>query len=316
MGFREIEKPAITSDSFGTAEVTRFFRAWNVTPTQVVSAPTTVLRGENTDGLPSNDPLPEYKSQFEGMAGVELVSYQVQGNGIVVDIQAKYASGGITIFPPPNLDTAWVGSFQTEQFVIPFAVLKRSYVPGVPDPSAPPNTPVPRVEVDDWAFDEQPIFQTVVRHQRKARIETNLATAIDIIAEQNNKLHKIGSRWYRFEAGDYKPYDATKYEFSYSFVYDSGTQAVTTSTTNPQASSLYIMPTNSFRHPIQQIYPLRTFTRPPFCNIFAVRGPGSPSGPESGQAEPEFVAFCNYDMSVGAGGQPGLGWLQLPGILQ
>lgn len=325
MPFRETQRPEIISDGFGTSEATRFYTVWNASPSAVVSSPANVLRGENSDGLPTNEPLPDYRSQFPGVAGLELIAYQVQGNGIVLDVQARYATGGITIFPPPDLSTAWTGSFQTEEFTIPFALLKASKVPGIPSPNAPPGTPIPQVEVLDWAFDEQPIYQTVVRHSRKARVVVDLAAAIDIIAEQNNKLHKIGNRWYRFEAGDYQPYDATRYEFTYSFVFDSGTQAITTSEGGPPATDpgggpslvrSYMMPPSDKPHPVAQVYPNFLFTRPPFCNVFVFRGRGSPSGPQQGSAEPVFVAFCNYDISYGIGGEPGLGWLRLPGILQ
>lgn len=325
MGWREIAKPSISADAVGNVSATRFFRVFNIDPAAIQQNPTSILRGDNTDGLPSNDSLPDYGSDFTSIPGCTLIDYAIEGNGLVADVEAKYATGGITIFPPPDLHGSWEGSFQTEVFQIPFAVLKASKVPGIPDPTAPPGTPVPQVQVFDWAFDEQPVFQTVMRHSRIARVVVDLPSALDIIADQNNKLQKIGSRWYRFEAGDYNRFDLTKYEFRYSFVYDPGMNQVTSSvpggvSTDPgggpsPSGPPYIMPPNTFAHPLTQVYPTRRFMRPPFCNIFVTRGPSSPIYPSFGPAEPLFIAFCNFETSVGAGGIPGLGWLQLPGVL-
>lgn len=317
--WNESAKPAISVDFLGNVEATRYFRVGNASSNAIVSAPSSILRGVNNYGLPENDALPDYGDELNGFSGCTLEQYIVEGNGLVVDVQAKYASGGITIFPAPELNGAWQGSFQTEVFQLPFAIIKRSFVPGNPSPDAPPGSPIPRVQVNDWSFEEQPVFQTIVRHSRKAIIPVNLANAIETIAEQNNKLHRIGSRWYRFEAGDYRRYDNARYEFTYSFIYDSGMRNTYTARAAPPPTDpgggpspvapQYAMPPNTASHPVPTVYPGRVWTRPPFCNVFALRGTGDTG---SQYVDPDFVVFCNFDVSA----NNGLGWLDLPGIFQ
>lgn len=331
MSWRETRQPDVTSDGDRITTVRRYFTVWGFSPAMVRATPTLVL---NEDG----EGLPPYRDDFGG--GVLLRRYNTSSDGLVFDVQADYATNEADVLPPPNLDYAWEGSWQTETFDFPCAKYARTLVPTPPDPDADPFTPPPApTAIYDWEFITQPVFYTAVRHSRKVKVTANLSTAIDIISDQANKLQKIAGRWYVFRASDYRQRTAQTFETTYTFEYDPGVAEVLSplpgNGPSPPLGSFFVPTTRWMflyggtlrptrvdpQNPPQFGTPV--FLRPPFCNLVLVRGvrppapppePGAPPVPEP-PVYPEEHAFCPYSISQTIGDMPGQGWTLLPGVL-
>lgn len=315
MPWRQIRPPEVSTNSdSGLLTTVVAYRVWDVSPAAILSlssgAPIPIGDGQIPETF-----LPLPGSNLPEDPRLTLRQYVSRSESENVwELTAEYASGEIVIFPGPDLAYAWAGEFQTETVTLPYLVRRELQLPAAPASNALPNDPPPPPRiVAAWETDRRQILETRVRHSRRVRITGNLSNAIEIIEGQNNLLQQIGTRWYRFEAGDYVQISNSTFTVQYSFIRDAGTRRIGPSdislTEYPQQifTDIDMFGANPPPPPSN-----RHWARPPFHEIITVPGPFEPGQQEP--PRPNFATIRPYELSETIGMVPGQGWTNLPQI--
>jgi len=274
----------VQCDAEGRRRGSRVFRVWNYARTQIMADPTSILNDEGVG-------LPAYNSEWEGM---RLDAYQTAANGSVYDVTALYSNDRRFVMPSP-VDRmapgygAWSGSCTTEFIELPFAYQAKTLVQqGEGNPPA---------EVVGWKFDVQRTPVNIHRISWRTNISaSDVPRLVDALRQQTNKLHRINSKWYHFEGGDYAETEPGKWEVHYHWREDPGTPPIqyslfsTTRLPPPRGSLIPGAPDASW-------------SRPPYHEVILV---GAADG--SASSPPVFELFVPFDYDDPEG------WADLPGM--
>ena len=145
------------------------------------------------------------------------ISSQTDGT-CVVDCQ--YSTDGRYIeLRAPNKDNPiwyhWGWSSRKVQIEIPIAVRSKVL-----------NTNIDGAEVEKlvWKVAKKQVTETRIVRPLQVRVTTNNVREFDVIAEQTDKLHLIGNKYYHFEGGTVTQVDdAGTYDINYTWNVDNGT---------------------------------------------------------------------------------------------
>ena len=195
----------ITADS-----VRMFVVTTDLYPDVVSSQPTAVLGGD--DGA---TPLPGYGSAHPRTPGAFLFRYSVTGAPPNLFATAYYKFSGIVEPQDPEF-FGQSGDWMEYEYDLPIARRVRRIV------SLGGNLPQAR-EVMPFEFDSVKIKQTLRQHTMSVNIGGQIGDAITAMDDQNNKIHLLNGRPYRFQAGGYNEIRTATWVVNYQWIYDSGT---------------------------------------------------------------------------------------------
>ncbi len=290
MGWVETElQPDASCEVGGNGQASRLFIVFGVeySPVTVAAEPTTII-----GGISGSEPLPALNSPHPIKAAWKLDRYDVRKDGITLEARALYSLDGRFRFPsPPDPQTAgevrYGSAVESYKQIMPYATRHLVVQGSPPDLVGPPLTQY------TWKLREANILESRRRRLWSVVLTTAQVEPCEVAMDaQNNKLHVLNGRRYRFEAGPItssgnrdKPYKC-----EYSWCTDSGTFAP------GYQSPDYKFPLGTFgSFPDGNVY-----QRPPFHD-FVVR--------ESDDASiaPEFNLYVPYD------DEPS-GWTTLVGL--
>lgn len=185
----------------------------------VVSYPESILGGP--DGA---TPLPSIGSAHPRFPGAVLRYYTAVCDPPNVHLRAHYTYGDIDPVNPEFFGQS--GDFFDESDEIPYAE-KRSAIVSMGD--IPPGGGPPQVvSIDVWRWGDSEVPpRRVIYNSRQHTMSVNvgglIGDAIAAMDEQNNAIHKINGRYYRFKAGTYSEVREDVWVVNYHWFYDSGT---------------------------------------------------------------------------------------------
>jgi len=196
-----------------------FIVTTDVTPDVIISNPSSILGG--ADGV---TPLPAYGTPHPRVVGAVLRSYVAQGAPPNVNVRAMYTAGNID--PLGEEFFGQSGDFFEESDTLP-AARKDTYVVNnggeVPPGGGPPTPPV---RFPYWNIADAPeikVIYTSRQHTMSVNVGGLIGDTITAMDNQNNRLHRINGRYYRFKAGGYTEIRSGIWLVNYQFFYDSGT---------------------------------------------------------------------------------------------
>ena len=233
---------SVDEKSAGQTDRVFLFNSPGIDPVQVARRPETFLGGD-VDGSGSQ-PLPARGSEHPIYRSFRLDRYDVQQSGIVTTARALYSSDSRfrypNITPEPEVGEVRYGSGRAEVTVsMPLIVAKLVVQALPPQFSGPPQA------FTQYALD----FLDITEARRKRMWTVLLATdevqdAEDRMDEQDNRLHQILGRWYRFQAADIVPSGNADfpYQATYTWWTDPGTPD-TTSTNDRLPAHVKLPPT-------------------------------------------------------------------------
>lgn len=165
------------------------------------------------------------------------------------------------------------------------------------------------IVVDSYDRGEETHWETRKKYVRQVRLQNVTLSTCESIAARSNKLHKMGSLWYRFVVGEMQEISRNVWETTYSWEYDPGTPPI-----YPDWTDLIRFPrlegTITGEYFPSTLYttgnPAPLYTRPPFNSIYMLRGydPGPPPVPHW----PKFRVKLDYEVDAN-------GWQGLPGMI-
>lgn len=182
----------------------------NITAAQVISGPQFIMGG--VDGA---TPLPGYGSVHPQISGAVLRNYSATGDPPNVHATAYYSYGDIDPISPEFYGQS--GDWFEEADKLPLAQIETTistYSVG--------GAPVEQ-QVKTWKFDSFDSIYTSRQHTISVNIGGLIGDAIAAMDRQNNRIHQIGSRYYRFKAGGYKEIRLGVWVVNYHWFYESGT---------------------------------------------------------------------------------------------
>jgi hypothetical protein len=158
------------------------------------------------------------------------------------------------------------------------------------------------VTIDTWPIQmwKHKERRTIIRY-RTVIMEMNPGV-IAAIGDQNDHLHLIGGRWYKFECGTIDEQETGRWAVTYSWERDHGTPD---GIFGPQQVG-YLFPSSNVSR-LEEVYPNVPFTRPPFHDLIPLPGDWSP-GP------PPFIEPPHINNPVPNAIPNANGWQNLPGV--
>lgn len=192
--------------------------------------------------------------------------------------------------PADPLFKSWTLSYRTVAVQIPYSVedpRKYRYRDSNGQVKIIPGYPVQAIT--HW--ESRKIFS------REVRVTNFYITQWEAIGDQNDKLHKIGNRWYRFTIGDVREVSRNVWDAVYTWEFDPGTP------------DLFPPPTSALVYPwhiasqINGFTPDRLWARPPYHSLRAI-----PQFDNDIPIAPIMEAIPEYDYFTPNG------WQLLPGV--
>jgi hypothetical protein len=289
-GREVIESQAVARTEQGTRTLTRVWKVWGVSTTDVINNPASVT-------LDDGSTLPAIGSSYDGLA---LKSYSAEPSGNdVITARATYSNDGRFGRPPSPTPVPPAGTIResaspvSTTVKIPFAVTVPTKISTGPG-SAP-------VEVTTWSFQTEDVPVTFYRWRREVQCPAaDVALAFEYAQGQARKLHTWGDGYvYAFEAPEMRQVSDDLFSLTYSWLYDPG---------NPDAEDDDDPDT---AYPFGLTNPLfsGSYVRPPYCVVKVKRdllvGPPAPGTPDMAVS---FYAKLQYD------GSDLNGWMSLYGM--
>ena len=193
----------------------RLFIVTNDVPADVVvSNPEAILGG--ADGA---TPLPGYGSTHPRNVGFVLFRYSAVASPPNVFVTASYRNPVIGPISPEFFGQS--GDWYEAADSLPSAKQKVTVVSMGGEP--PVGPPEPPVTIRPWVFESFDIQYTSRQHTMSVNIGGNIGSAITAMDAQNNRIHRINDRCYRFKAGAYNEISPDTWVVDYHWFYDSGT---------------------------------------------------------------------------------------------
>lgn len=191
-----------------------FIVTTDVPPDVVVADPTAILG--DTDGA---TPLPDYGSAHPRLTNLVLRTYSTSGEPPNMRVVAQYGLNDIDILNPedPEFFTQsgdWFDEFDS----IPNARKKNTLTNS--------NGQGPLQTIQLWDFETPPmeVLYTSRQHTMTVNVGGLIGNAIAAMDNQNNHLHLILGRYYRFKAGGYNEISHNVWTVNYQWFFDSGTE--------------------------------------------------------------------------------------------
>lgn len=205
---RDGDGSAADGNGLGVTSITeRYVVVGQVEPAAVVSDPTAYIGGM----AGSTAPLPDYGSVHPVYPGLRLRTWSAQSSNANVFAVATY-NNATAIFEPEWFSRS--GGYQTETFTFPYARRIRHTIP-----TAGGTTPV---DQDLWKIETVSVRQTVRRNEINVNVGGAIGDAVEAMDLQNNKIHIINGRAYRFEAGSFYETRPNTWIVNYAWIYESG----------------------------------------------------------------------------------------------
>jgi hypothetical protein len=187
----------------------RFIVTTDLEPSQVISGPQLILGG--SDGLTG---LPPYGSPHPNFGGAVVQAYAAVGNPPNIEVTAYYGYGDIDPVSPEFYSQS--GDWFEETDSLPIARHETSIV------TSGGELPTQQ-QIRSWQFDSMDTLYTSRQHTISVNVGGMIGDAINAMDEQNNRIHKIGGRWYRFKAAGYNEVRLGVWVCNYQWFYDGGT---------------------------------------------------------------------------------------------
>lgn len=170
----------------------------------------------------TNGTLPNFFDPHPTIAGMlvnEVLPRDLNGTDCVVDV--RYGSHNQWKQPRPLPDitdatfASWSITPSRERIAVPIAVKGPMEFPIAG------TTPVIK---QVWQRVDFSLIQTQAVVQWRGTLQAFDPTMWGPIFDRDNELHRIGGRYYRFEAGEIEQVEAAAWTVRYSWVYDGGTK--------------------------------------------------------------------------------------------
>lgn len=200
----------LTGQVIASDTVRKFIITTDLYPDVVSANPTSVLGGD--DGA---TPLPGYGSSHPRLVGARLTRYAVSGAPPNLLATAYYKFSG-TIQPDDPEFFGQSGDWMEFEYDLPIAKRRTRIV------SMGGELPVQQT-IKPFEFESVTIKQTLREHTMSVNIGGLIGDAIAAMDDQNNKIHRINGRPYRFQAGGYNEIRTGVWLVNYKWLYDSGT---------------------------------------------------------------------------------------------
>ena len=314
MGFGWIEKfeQAGDRDVTNAQGYARSFIVEGYPLTTIMNVPGDVV---NASGIA----LPLFGTKMDPASPATLESYalvatnKTTGGNIVHEVQARYSNDRRWRSAAP-VNRFKVGqvrdTFQREKttFDIPYAELE-PVSKTTPNLTGPPTV----TREDSYTPKTRTTPHVTYKRVKTVVIKNFVPSMLDLIAEQNDNIHKIDGRWLRFESGDAVPIDddGNKYELEYIWGEDPGTKIIGGGSLGVPGSRL---PPGTLVFP-DRIWSLNDkgeavigtgaietkFVRLPFHVLIPV------FVTQTTQFSPDFIPFTTYVFNAN-------GWTTLPGL--
>lgn len=229
-----------------------------------------LLRGAAlTDPIvpPHNSPHPEHS---DAKLDAHRIAEAEDGRSSLVT--ALYSTDGSfraapTIDPRDPEYKPFSATFSLVQTPIPFAYKQTLQVPG--------NA----TKKDVWAIQSVEIQETIGIYSVQFAYPFFDGSISRILREQNNKLHLIEGKYYRFTVGNVTPVEKNLWTYEYSWRGDDGTRRFTGA-----LSGVAVLP------PANKTWQGEQYVRPPFHGLVAVPDAADPT------VQPEFREFLSFEI--------------------
>ena len=292
-------------------------------------SPAAIMRNPSSFLSQTGEPLPEKGTPHPEFPELKLDSFDINRTGIVVEIIALYSNDGRFALPPidPDDENTVIGyssDFQDVTVKIPFGRITPTVTPIVGPPQQPgfiATAESPVYELKSRIIPESHIsrsWEVLIRYRDIQQSEA-------AIWAQQDKLHKIGTTWYRYRGTGVQPTGEVRdgqkmYSLKHTWFRDRGTpfpvgldHGLNTLVGGRKVANTLPGVKIYLARWIEEFTLGQTTTtgwlRPPFHSV-VVNEAANIIEP------PMFDVVCDY--SVGyrdSGGLAGEGWRDLPGVL-
>lgn len=198
-------------------------------PAQVVGSPQFIFGGD--DGATG---LPPYGSVHPNFPGAVLMNYTAVGDPPNMRVTAYYRYGDIDPVSPEFYGQS--GDWFEESDKLPVSEIETSIVTystgGQPTEQ----------QIKAWRFSDFDVLYTSRQHTISVNVGGLIGDAIAAMDLQNNRIHKIGGRFYRFKAGGYNEVRLGVWVVNYQWFYESGVLY-------DESLDVYYQPTSPMRIP-------------------------------------------------------------------
>lgn len=198
-----------------TGDCVRMFIVTTDVPPDVICFDPTAILGDN-DGA---TPLPGYGSQHPRNNGLFLFRYSAVGDPPNLHVTAYYRNAVIGPVDPQFFGQS--GDWFEEVDSLPIAKQIPTVVTMGGEP--PVGPPTPPTIIRPWQFEEFGVQFTSRQHTMSVNVGGNIGSAIAAMDDQNNRIHRINTRAYRFKAGGYNEIMPEVWVVNYHWFFDSGT---------------------------------------------------------------------------------------------
>lgn len=275
----------------------RAFKVWGYDPATIRDQPESVLNA-------TGQGLPPIGSTLDGAI---LERYSVQSGSVSGDVHTAIAYfSNDRRFSLPERPTApgepeyrphIEGSISSQSVDIPYA--RRTRLVMFQDGSlVSPTYGTQHV----WQIETQAVTESTSKISVRVSVpNVTVPEMTTRILAQQNVIHVIGGRGYRFDGGYFSEATSNRYDVTYTWTYESGTRDVTLAAPQQQqnGAAQVIFPSG-----FQSIIPNDTtpYTRPPFCEVvWAYQEVGDSTSPPVFVVQPLNVLVPD-------------GWSSLPGL--
>ncbi len=291
MGWVKDESGCMASgDGSGRTAQMRFLLGGGEDPVAICNNPTAFMGGET-----GNEPLPARNSIHPLDTGMHLDSYDIETDGAVAVIVAKFSTDGRFRFPNTSGSTRWKCSFQDIVFDIPFAQKVKELVgrglPIPPNGQGPPQPGLPTYSYK-WDYKRQRVLGKVQKVSITFPVKPiDVIPLMDAIYVQQDCVQLINGKFWLFEGGDINDGPrADDYECNLNWYRETG--VVIDEGDEPLMRWPHNMPTR-IQGMSAPASPARDWSQAPFHRTVI-------KAPVSGKADdpPTFASILQYDVNL------------------